>query len=62
MMLTKTFDLLLHTGLRVSELVNLKLLDVDLKGGQIKIIRKGNKEQAEAIDRLEFGSFEAHPV
>jgi len=37
--------LLLHTGLRASELANLKLSDVDLDRGQIKITRKGNKEQ-----------------
>jgi len=47
--------LFLHTGLRVSELTNLKLVNVDLGRSQIKITRKGNKEQAEAIDRLEFG-------
>ena len=35
----------LHTGLRVSELTNLKLVNVDLDRGQIKITRKGNKEQ-----------------
>jgi len=37
--------LLLHTGLRVSELTNLKLSNVDLERSQIKITRKGNKEQ-----------------
>ena len=37
--------LLLHTGLRVSELTNLKLSNVDLEKGQIKITRKGDKEQ-----------------
>lgn len=37
--------LLLHTGLRVSELTNLKLSNVDLERGQIKIARKGGKEQ-----------------
>jgi len=37
--------LFLHTGLRVSELTNLKLTNVDLKRCQIKITRKGNKEQ-----------------
>jgi len=37
--------LFLHTGLRVSELTNLKLVNVDLDQGQIKITRKGNKEQ-----------------
>lgn len=37
--------LLLHTGLRVSELTNLKLSNVDLERSQIKITRKGAKEQ-----------------
>jgi len=37
--------LFLHTGLRVSELTNLKLINVDLERGQIKVTRKGNKEQ-----------------
>jgi site-specific recombinase XerD len=35
--------LFLHTGLRVSELTSLKLVNVDLGRGQIKITRKGNK-------------------
>ena len=37
--------LFLHTGLRVSELTNLKLANVDLDRDQVKITRKGNKEQ-----------------
>ena len=37
--------LFMHAGLRVSELVNLKLAHVDLKAQLIKITRKGNKEQ-----------------
>jgi len=37
--------LFMHAGLRVSELVNLKLACVDLESRQIKITRKGNKEQ-----------------
>jgi len=37
--------LFLHAGLRVSELTSLKLVNVDLDRGQIKITRKGNKEQ-----------------
>ncbi|GAI60037.1 unnamed protein product, partial [marine sediment metagenome] len=37
--------LFLHTGLRVSELTTLKLINVDFDRGQIKITRKGNKEQ-----------------
>ena len=37
--------LFLHTGLRASELTNLKLVNVDLDKNQIKVTRKGNKEQ-----------------
>ena len=37
--------LFLHAGLRVSELTNLELVNVDLDWGQIKITKKGNKEQ-----------------
>jgi len=37
--------LFLHTGLRVSELINLKLVNVDLDRDIIKITRKGSKEQ-----------------
>ena len=37
--------LFMHAGLRASELVNLKLEHVDLESQQIKIMRKGNKEQ-----------------
>ncbi len=37
--------LFLNDGLRVSELVKLKLVDIDLGRSQIKITRKGNKEQ-----------------
>jgi len=37
--------LFLHTGVRVSELTKLELANVDLDRGQIKITRKGNKEQ-----------------
>ena len=42
---TAMIVLFLHTGIRVSELVNLKLANVDFERGQIKITRKGNKEQ-----------------
>ena len=37
--------LFLHTKLRVSELTKLELVNVDLDRGQLKITRKGNKEQ-----------------
>lgn len=37
--------LLFQTGMRVSELCNLKLYDVDLEDGSIRVIGKGNKER-----------------
>jgi len=37
--------LFLHAGIRVSELVNLELTNVDLEMGQMKVVRKENKEQ-----------------
>jgi len=43
--------LFLHTGIRVSELINLKLANVDLKSGFIRIMRKGKKEQYLPLNR-----------
>lgn len=37
--------LLYHTGMRVSELVNLKMSQVELPRSQIKVLGKGNKER-----------------
>lgn len=37
-------NLLLGTGMRVSELVGLDILDIDLKHSAVKVIRKGGKE------------------
>ncbi|MBQ3020602.1 MAG: tyrosine-type recombinase/integrase [Bacilli bacterium] len=39
------FEVLLSTGCRVNELVNIKLNDVDLKLCEIKVLGKGNKER-----------------
>jgi len=43
--------LFLHAGIRVSELINLKLANVDLKSGCIRIMRKGKKEQYLHLNR-----------
>jgi len=40
-----------HSGLRVSELTNLELTNVDLESRQMKITRKGNKEQYLHLNR-----------
>ncbi|MBU0707049.1 tyrosine-type recombinase/integrase [Patescibacteria group bacterium] len=39
------FELLYSGGLRVSELINLKLTDIDFNEGQVKVLGKGNKER-----------------
>jgi site-specific recombinase XerD len=36
---------LLDTGMRVSELCNLKMTDVQLDDGTLKVMGKGNKER-----------------
>ena len=38
-------ELLYATGLRVSELVHLRLLDVNLEAGFVKTLGKGSKER-----------------
>lgn len=43
--------LLYHCGLRASELINLKLSDIDIQCRRLKVIGKGNKERV-----LPFGS------
>jgi len=46
-------EILFSTGLRVSEVCNLKLEDVNLKTGVIKVLGKGNKERIIQICQLE---------
>lgn len=38
-------ELLYSTGIRVSELVNLKISDIDLSNNMIRVLGKGNKER-----------------
>ena len=52
------FEVLLCTGSRCNELVNIKLDDIDLKSREIKILGKGNKERivylgSYAVDSIE---------
>jgi len=39
------FELLLATGARVSEVVNIKINDINIGLGEIKVLGKGNKER-----------------
>lgn len=42
---TLILELLYATGIRVSELVNIKLSDINIKEQQLKVLGKGNKER-----------------
>jgi len=42
---TLVLELLYATGIRVSELVNIKIKDIDVKEKTIKVLGKGNKER-----------------
>ena len=44
-------QLFLQTGIRVSELVNLRLDDVDLDGRTIRITGKGNKQREIVLEK-----------
>lgn len=44
-------ELLYSSGLRVSELVKLKLADISLEGGFVRIMGKGSKERVVPVDR-----------
>ena len=49
--------MLLCTGCRVNELVNIKINDIDIKSQEVKVLGKGNKERivylgSYAIDSL----------
>lgn len=52
------FELLYSSGLRVGELTGLRLADVDLRNGWVKVMGKGNKERyvpvgSKAVEALE---------
>lgn len=53
-----TIELLYATGMRVSELVNLKLSDIKCKEEYLDIIGKGNKERFIPIDKKVLGDLE----
>ncbi|MCY4625254.1 MAG: site-specific tyrosine recombinase XerD [Chloroflexi bacterium] len=51
-------ELLYATGMRVTELVSLKVSDVNLSGGYVRCIGKGNKERLIPFHEQALGSLE----
>lgn len=47
-----TFELLYGTGMRLSELINLKVKDIDLVNNTLKVLGKRNKERIIPINRF----------
>ena len=48
------FELLYSSGMRVSEIVNLRLNDIDYEDRIIRCIGKGNKERLIPIEKLHY--------
>jgi len=53
-------EVLYSTGLRVSELLNLRISDVDLRSGYVRCIGKGDKERLVPIGRKAISAVEAY--
>jgi integrase/recombinase XerD len=53
-------ELLYASGLRVSELCGLKLSDVDLDGGIVRVVGKGNKERIVPVGGMAIGALRAY--
>jgi len=53
-------DLLYATGLRVSELIKLRVADLDELQGTVRVIGKGNKQRLVPVGRAALGSIERY--
>ncbi|HEX3682996.1 MAG TPA: site-specific tyrosine recombinase XerD [Bryobacteraceae bacterium] len=53
-------DLLYATGLRVSELIKLRVADLDELGGTLRVIGKGNKQRLVPVGRAALASIERY--
>ena len=53
-------EVLYSTGLRVSELLNLRISDLDLRSGYVRCIGKGDKERLVPIGRKAIAAVEAY--
>jgi integrase/recombinase XerD len=55
-------EMLYGTGLRVSELVSLRVADVNLQAGTVQTIGKGNKQRIVPVGKLAIGAVETYLV
>ncbi|MBU8908255.1 tyrosine recombinase XerS [Desertibacillus haloalkaliphilus] len=53
-------SLFLGSGIRLNELSNLKIGDIDVKGGEISVIRKGNKKDSVAVTPESLNDLDAY--
>lgn len=53
-------ELFYSTGMRLSELINLDLCDVDLSGGAVKVTGKGSKQRILPVGRRAIGALEGY--
>ncbi|MCB5245458.1 MAG: site-specific tyrosine recombinase/integron integrase [Candidatus Cloacimonadaceae bacterium] len=53
-------ELLYSSGLRISELANLQLNDIDLKRGLVRVIGKGNKERIVPVGKSAIEAIKAY--
>ena len=54
------FELLYSSGLRVGELTSLKVQDVDLNNGWVRVIGKGNKERYVPVGSRAVAALQAY--
>lgn len=54
------FEILLCTGCRVNELVNIKIRDIDINNQEIKVLGKGNKERIVYLGSYAINSLEEY--
>lgn len=54
------FETLYSTGMRVSEIINIKVSDVNLDNGTIKVTGKGNKERIVIINQSSIDSLDIY--
>ncbi len=54
------FETLYATGMRVSEIINVKVTDVNLENGTIRVVGKGNKERMVILNQSSVSCLETY--